>query len=90
MILNDIPTIMSFKMHILPMCAEICHVARDVTSFSQILNLMPGADLRINANKTDIERSKIQTLKIHSINGIYIIAITENLKIRALDSAGRM
>lgn len=51
---------------------------------------MPGANLRINANKTDVERSKIQTLKICSSNGIYIIAITENLKIRALDSAGRM
>lgn len=81
---------MSFKMHILPMRAEICHVTRAVTSFSRVLNLMPGANLRINANKTDVERSKIQTLKICSSNGIYIIAITENLKIRALDSAGRM
>lgn len=87
---NNIPTIMSFKMHILPRHAGICHVARALTSFSQVLNLMPGANLRINASKTDVERSKIHTLKICSSNGIYIIAITENLKIRALDSTGRM
>lgn len=58
---------MSFKMHILPRHAGICHVARAVISFSQVLNLKPGANLRINANKTDVERSKIQTLKICSM-----------------------
>lgn len=71
---------MSFKMYILPMLAEICHVARTITSFSWVLNLTPCANLRINANKTDAERREIQTLKICSSNGIYIIAVYQKSK----------
>jgi len=65
---------MSFKMYILPTLADNCRVARTRTSFSWVLNLTPSANVRIDTNKTDIERSKIQTWKIPSSDGIYISA----------------
>lgn len=65
---------MSFKMYILATLAEICHVARTITLFSQVLNLTPPANLRINANKTrgeeqntDIE-NMFQQWHLHNCN----------------------